>query len=570
MTTPDTLLLPSGAGAPLGLAEALFLVSPWKPLLILVPLLGWAWVVSSIYDKDAQRFYLKRKAWNLGHIVAGLVALGAAVLSPTILIGLPAMLLILGIDLGVYFAMRNKDDRVPEGQRWSLNPSEMLAAKKSDKADKARARDVTLVFRTKQGVIPPPERETPEFAIRARAEGVITDAMDSRATRFEIIPANEQAYAAFSYVDGVRSQPEAIPAAEAVAVIDFLKKAAGLDTSERRKRQVGDVNFERLSVKQKLRVTTQGVQGGMRLFALLNPETQVARTVEDLGLVTAQQEELKRITSERGGVVLLGAPPMGGRTSLMYAVVRAHDAYTTNVQTMEMEQLSAVEGVRHNVFDPTVDGAEYSTTVRSILRRDPDVVAIAETPDTQTALEVAKADHSRTRIYLALRADTALGALQAYTKAVGDAALAAKGLRGVVVGRLARRLCPNCKAAYQPTPDMLKKIGLPPDKVQTLYRKGGQVLIKNKPETCPMCGGTGHLGQEGLFEVHSIGDEERSLIAKGDWAALRAAMRKRRLPGLQEAALRKAAEGTLSVEEIIRVLAPPAQAKAGQPAAAGS
>lgn len=569
----DPSLPPAGAlaQAPWAtLGAGLVLVSWWKPILALVVFVGWAWIVATIYDKDALRFYLKRRQWNIAHACAGLAALAALVLIPMFLAAFPAMVAILLIDLGVYFHMRNNDHRVGEANKWSLNPSTWFTAEKEAKDKDKRAKDVSLVFRTKQGVIEAPEKETPEFAIRASAEDMIIRSMDARASRFDLAPVSEQTYS-FSYVvDGVRQAGSTLTAPEAVAAIDFLKRAASLDVNDRRKRQVGDISMERLNIKHKLRLTAMGAQGGMRVGVVIDPEKQVQRKIEELGLLASQREELDKIIKDDQGVVLVGAPPGAGRTSTMYAILRAHDAYTTNVQTMEIEPQGAIEGVRHNVFDPAVDGAEYSTTVRSLLRRDPDVLAVAEMPDANTGVEVARVDSSRTRVYLGLRADSAIAAIQTYVKAVNDPAVAAKGLHGVVAQKLLRRLCPNCRAAYQPSPDMLKKMGLPADKVSQLFRKGGQVLIKNKPETCPMCGGGGYLQQEGVFEVHALGQEERDLIAKGDYASLKAALKKKRLPGIQESALKKAVEGVTSVEEVIRITAPPQAPGAPKTAAAAS
>jgi type II secretory ATPase GspE/PulE/Tfp pilus assembly ATPase PilB-like protein len=116
--------------------------------------------------------------------------------------------------------------------------------------------------------------------------------------------------------------------------------------------------------------------------------------------------------------------------------------------------------------------------------------------------------------------------------------------------------------AYQPTPDMVKKLGLPPDKVKQLFKKGGQVLIKNKPEVCPVCSGIGYVGQEGVFEVYSIGDAERGFVKGGDFTALKNEWRKKGLPSIQQSALRKALDGVTSVEEVLRVTAEPAAPKA--------
>src|SRR6185503_9210606 len=198
---------------------------------------------------------------------------------------------------------------------------------------------------------------------------------------------------------------------------------------------------------------------------------------------------------EEKGVVLLATPPDGGRTTTLYTIVGMHDAYTKNVQTVEIEPQAVLEGIRVNKFEPDKEGAEFSTTVRSVLRRDPDVVGVAELPDANTAKEISKSDVERTRVYVAMRADSALAAMQGWVKAVGDAKAAGACLHGVIAQKLLRRLCPNCRVGYPPSAEMLKKLGIPEGKVQQLFKKGGQVLIKNKPEICPVCHGVGYQGQ---------------------------------------------------------------------------
>jgi type II secretory ATPase GspE/PulE/Tfp pilus assembly ATPase PilB-like protein len=268
---------------------------------------------------------------------------------------------------------------------------------------------------------------------------------------------------------------------------------------------------------------------------------------------------------------LLGAGPDQGRTTTMYSVVQMHDAYTSNVQTIEMDPQWAIDGVRANKFDAEKEGAEYSTTVRSVLRRDPQVVFVAEIPDQATAKEIAKADLSRARVFVSTRADNAVAAVEGWVKAVGDPKMASTNLRGVLAQRLLRKLCSNCKVGYPATPDMLKKMGVSGDKAVTLFKKGGQVLIKNKPEVCPVCQGGGYIGQEAVFEVYQIGDEERAHVEASNMAGLRASLKKRQLPTIQQAAIRKAVDGITSVEEVTRITAAapatPAPTNPGQPGA---
>jgi general secretion pathway protein E len=421
--------------------------------------------------------------------------------------------------------------------------------------------------------VPVPAKETPELLVRVAAEKVILDAFNLRASQVDLLPTGkDQNYVVSFLVDSVRQNGDSIPVADAMKIIDFWKAAAKLDLADRRKRLVGDCKVERGADAKPVRVISSGSQQGVRISLLIDPEKAVRRSLEQTGLMDAQVTELKSIVSEGKGVVLLAAPPDQGRTTTLYTIVRMHDAYTSNVQTVEVDIQDSLEGVRQNRFDPgQADGPEYFSLVRSILRRDPNVIAVAELPDAATAKELAKADPERTRSYISIPADSAMTAISGYVQAVGDSDLAAKSLHGVVAQKLMRKLCGNCKQAYQPTPDVLKKLGLPADKVKQLFKKGGQVLIKNKPEVCPACKGSGYFGAEGIFEVYLLDDACRDRVRAKDMNGLRGELRKKQLPSIQQAALRRAIDGTTSVEEVVRVTSDAKEAKEGgapaQPAA---
>lgn len=543
-------------------AESYFLVSFWKPIILLVPFVAWAWVISRIYDKHAARFHLNRTMWNLIHLVVGLVAFAAAVAIPlpgeaAFWIGLGVMILLLAADLVAYAVVANRDERVPEEFHIRFNQIfSRVAEARAAKAAAKRAGKAELVIQAAdKQTVPVPDRESPEFEVRLASESFVLRGMEMRASQVDLGPTGKDGAYAVSYlVDGVRHPGETFPGPAAFKIIDFWKAAAKLDLNDRRRKLTGDVVVERGVDKLRIRVNSSGTQGGMRLTMLFDPEKAVRRKAENLGLLDNQFAVLTQLVEERQGVVLLAAPADMGRTTTLYSVLRMHDAYTQNVQTVEMEPQDALEGVRQNHYEQTGDGPEYSTYVRSILRRDPQVVGVAEMPDDQTAKEIARADHERTRVYLSLRTDQALTAIQAWLKAVGDPELAASALHGVMAQKLLRKLCINCRVAYQASPDMLKRLGAG-DKPRQLFKKGGQVLIKNKPEVCPVCSGIGYAGQEGIFEIYPIGKAERELIKTGNWAALKAEFRKKGLPTIQQAALKKALDGITSVEELLRVTA---------------
>lgn len=537
------------------LGEALTLVSWWKPVLFVPFFIGWAWLISSIYDKDAQRWYLKREAWNLGHLVAGAVAIGCFALLPLpVFATLPIAVAVLLIDASVYFFMRNADDRVPETHKWSMDYLARAAERRAAAKEQGKTAKVQLRIEGPGGLVPAPEEETPEYAVRVIAETLLLTLIEHRGSQLDIQPLKENVYGASMLVDGVRKGIRQMPAPEAVAAIDFLKRACGLDVEDRRRKQRGEFGYAAPEATKSVpaKITTQGSSKGMMLTMLVDPAAQVQMRLEDLGLLPKQLETMKEIVNEGSGVVLLTAPADQGKTATLYAVLRAHDAYTSNVQTLEKEPQAMLEGIRTNDFEADGTEAEYHTMLRSILRRDPDVVGVAEVPDEATAKEASLADHERTRTYLSFVADDPLRAVQLYTRMVGKEKLAAESLHGVVTQRLLRRLCPTCRVAFQPTPEMLKKLGLPAETKQ-LFRKGGTILEKDKEVTCPTCGGAGYLGQIGAFAVHPIGRDERKHIVDADMKALKGVLREKRQMSIQQAALNHVLHGDTTVDEVVRV-----------------
>lgn len=554
----------------LTLSAAATLVSWWKALILFVPILPWAWVVSTVFDKHAARFYMPREKHGLIHLTVGTLAFFGGLLLPvknewTFLLSFVVMCVVLGGHLLIYMAIVNRNDQVPEGAKLKLDFSKLG---KREKKVKTKAGKVELAIRgPDKQIVVAPAAETPEYELRVAAEQMFIKALDGRATRVELAPISKEQYALSMTVDGLKAQGQTYAPADASKLIDFWKSAAKLDLNERRKKLQGDLNIERGIDKKKARIISSGTQAGQRMTMLFDPEGAVRRNFEDLGLVAPQDEHLRGlITDVKGGIVVVASPATQGRTTTFYSVIKLHDAYTQNVQTVEHEIVDSIEGVKQNKFDPAAEGAEHSTLVRSILRRDPDVVGVSELTDEATAKEVCRADLERSRVYVGVAADGALKALALWTKTVGDPEAATKSLSGVVASKLVRKLCVNCKVAYPPTADMLKKLGLPADKVKQLYKKGGQVLIKNKPEVCPICQGSGYVGVEGIFEVYPIGPAERELVKAGNLNGLRAELRKKGNLSFQQAALRKAVDGITSVEEVMRVTADaPAAAPAKAP-----
>jgi type II secretory ATPase GspE/PulE/Tfp pilus assembly ATPase PilB-like protein len=125
----------------------------------------------------------------------------------------------------------------------------------------------------------------------------------------------------------------------------------------------------------------------------------------------------------------------------------------------------------------------------------------------------------------------------------------------VLSQRLVRKLCDKCKEPYAPSADVLKQLGLPPDRVKAFYRPPTVKADEDKREICRECGGVGYLGQTAIFELLIVDDLMRkTLAASPKLDVLRAAARKSGLKSLQEEGILMVVRGATSLPELMRVL----------------
>lgn len=532
-------------------AASAHLVSFLKPLLIFVTFVPWAWLVSTHLDKDAAKHHLNRHLFNAVHLGTGVAALLAMLFIPIFWIGWPLGIILLATPIYVYWQIRNRE--VPEHQQFhltALDLRERLTARKKIKAAVAAVRFVDKDGNERQT----PPKDDPRFAMHMLAEDVLVPALEARATEFSIA-VSSRGVVMTQTIDGVRYKRDTVPAESGMPLIDYFKDVAGLNVEDRRRHQKADFKVSSPLGDTELTVETAGSSAGQELRIVFNLGKRLRKPFDDLGLLPQQLERLRVFEEvhERHGVVLIAAPPGNGLTTTAYALVSRHDAYTCNIKTLEREIRTTIDGVDHLLWDRNNPDIDYATALQSIIRRDPDVVLISELRDKETARVAAEPGLDGPLLYVPIRAASLTDAVRSWAKLVGDLKLAAGTLRCVMNQRLLRNVCPNCRQGYEPTPDLLKRMNLPAKKVEQLYRHSGKVQVKNKVDTCPVCGGTGYFGQSGAFEVLMIGDEERRLLLAGDLKGTLAAARRNKMVYLQEAALHKALKGDTSVEEVIRV-----------------
>jgi type II secretory ATPase GspE/PulE/Tfp pilus assembly ATPase PilB-like protein len=551
-------------------ASALNLVDFVKPVLALVAIGFYLRLIGSKLEKDLRYFNFNVAAWNAGFLVSAMVGFGVMLMIPYFFAGFPAMIVIMLAPLLFYWKYRN-DNVQNESQKFSLSSMSMgdrMAARKSRSVQKSAS---AVLLSRKFAELQVPGEEDPRRAIHLAMEDLLLPAIDARASRLEIA-ATAKGGTASQIVDGVRYKREAIATETAASVLDYLKQAAGLSIEERRKKLRGKcgIRLRETGKTVALDLITSGSSQGVTIRIDLDRDAQLNRDFEALGLEPEQVKVLEPTVDaeSRHGVILVGMGPGQGLTSTLTALLTRHDAYTCNIKTIERDVQRMIEGVDHAEWDPSKPDVDFPTQLRSIIRRGPDIVMVSDLQDAGTGTQAALVGNDGPLLYVGVQTKDGIpGAVTEWFRSVGDLKQAATPLVTVVTGRIMRKLCPECRTPFSPSPEQAKKLGIKDPSIQ-LFRQSGRVQVKNKIEECPLCRGTGFFGTVGVFEVMPVDREARKLLAGGDLkAAYTHARRSLGMMLMQEAALRKVARGETSLEEVARVLSP---GKTGDKAPAGA
>lgn len=533
----------------LTLADSAVLISIYKPILFGVVVGLWGWVASTL-DKDLSYFYLKRPLWNFIFLAAGGLGIFLWLMLPWFWLGFAlSFLLMIGSFVGYHF-YRNTE--VPKGAQWSFNLDSFRQQWDDSQRQKAQKAATIKIFDAEGEQVTVPVGEDPLTPVYEALENILEFALPRRAERIDMLAGSEQCVVAVQ-IDGVKYPQTKLEGKVGLTLIDYLKKHAGMDVSDRRKKQTGKLKIEH-NLPHNLEITTAGSTRGISLNMLVDPTALRSVELKKLGLLESQREQLDGVFEELERAVLVVCPPHQGMTTTLYSFTGAHDPYRTNIMTLEDEIAFELEGVNHGQQKKGPDAPTLAKQLESLILREPKVIMLSQLTDPETAKIVGKfADEAR--FYVGLRQKDSFTALKAWCQAVGDKSMAGSALRAIVSQRLLRKLCPTCRIAYKPDPALLKKLNLPADRVSQLYKHSGQVVVKEETVPCPDCHGLGYRGRRAVFEVMIFDDDARQLVSDGQFDQLKNYLRKNRMLYMQEAALALAAEGVTSITEIRRVLA---------------
>lgn len=510
------------------------------------------WILLSNWIlKDARAVRTNEVLWGSIFLGAGFLSLLAWLFIPLFVAGvLIYSITVLAIAM-IYIMHRNS--KVSAFERiLTLEHLKRMFSNDDKKMDQA-SKGFTFVTANGNDV------DTPE-AKSKEAQGfkiaciLMQDCIWRRASEMKLIPDTES-YTVSMVIDGVKTKADSLTREDVEYLIYYIKHLADLNIKEKRKPQNGTFKIRKDSDSYEWEVTTAGSRVGEQAYFRKLEEFDLIK-VEDVGFDSKQVESLKALREEKDGLILIAGPKKSGVTSTLYTLLRNHDAFLNSIVTLEKRPASEIESITQNTFSLTDTGTStFDKRLQSIVRFGPDIVGVGDVDDSASAIACCNIAEKKL-VYATLEAESCLDALKTWIKLCKDKSLATRNIRGIVTVRLMRKLCLDCREAYQPNPKMLKKLNIKASSIDTLYRPGETEYTRSgKPILCNNCQGTGFHSRIAIFETVFITDEIRSAIKKAKtMQEIASITRKSGMLLMQEQAIKKVAQGELAIHEVIREL----------------
>jgi type IV pilus assembly protein PilB len=345
-------------------------------------------------------------------------------------------------------------------------------------------------------------------------------------------------------VDGALYEMAPPPKHLALPVTSRIKVMANLNIAERRVPQDGRIQMAIAGRPVDLRVSTLPTQFGESVVLRVLDRTVVNLDLATLGMPKEIFDEVCSIIERPNGIFIVTGPTGSGKTTTLYSCLGRINTIDSKLLTAEDPVEYEIEGIMQVPVNPTV-GLTFGRVLRAFLRQDPDVILVGEMRDLETAQIAIQSSLTGHLVFSTLHTNDAAGAITRLLDMGVEPFLVSSTLEAVLGQRLVRKVCKNCRTAYEPTEQDLNLLGLKPSEVvgKSFYFGKG----------CSECNDSGYKGRTVICELMRASDPIRSLINQRVAGvvlkdkAMELGMRTMRQDGI-----RRILDGETTLEEVVK------------------
>jgi type IV pilus assembly protein PilB len=374
---------------------------------------------------------------------------------------------------------------------------------------------------------------------------MLLDAFNMRASDLHFEP-YEHNYRVRFRIDGELREIASPPIAIKDKLASRIKVISRMDISEKRVPQDGRMKLKVGPDRViDFRVSSLPTLFGEKIVIRILDPSSAKVGIDALGY---EPEEKKRLMDAIGrpyGMVLVTGPTGSGKTVSLYTCLNILNKPGINISTAEDPSEINLPGVNQvNVNEKA--GLTFAAALKAFLRQDPDVIMVGEIRDLETADISIKAAQTGHMVLSTLHTNDAPTTLTRMMNMGIPTFNIASSVILITAQRLARRLCPTCKAPLDVPRKALIDAGFKPEDLDGTW-------TPYKPVGCSACN-NGYKGRVGIYQVMPISEEIQRIILKGG-SALDIAQQagKEGVRTLRESGLLKVRQGMTSLEEVLSV-----------------
>lgn len=386
------------------------------------------------------------------------------------------------------------------------------------------------------------EAKAGESPVIRYANYIIQTAVKEGASDIHIEPGDKRLKVRFR-IDGILFEMMNPPPSMSAALTSRLKIMANLDISERRVPQDGRIRCTVQGRKLDLRVSTLPSTYGEKTVMRILDTRSINVELENLGFSEHALHIWRGAIGEPHGIVLVTGPTGSGKTTTLYASIRQLDKTKLNISTVEDPVEYHLDGITQTQTHEKI-GMTFAKALKAMLRQDPDVIMLGEIRDHETAHTAVQAALTGHLVLSTLHTNDAPSSVTRLVNIGLEPFLVGAALNAVLAQRLVRRLCQACKAEEEPSEEMseyLEMQGLP---ISKMWGSRG----------CDKCRGTGYSGRVGIYELLTMDDSVRDVIARNpNVTEFRRLCIERGMVTLRADGMQKAVAGLTTVQEVLRV-----------------
>jgi len=365
-----------------------------------------------------------------------------------------------------------------------------------------------------------------------------------RASDIHIEPKREHSLVRFR-IDGILHPIHKMPKAVHAAFISRIKTLARMDIAEKRRPQDGRIKTDQDGKEIELRVSTLPVSFGEKVVIRIFDPSILMQEIGNLGFLERELVIFKSFISAPHGLILVTGPTGSGKTTTLYSALKTLSTPDVNITTIEEPVEMIYEDFNQTSVQQQI-GVTFASSLRTILRQDPDIIMVGEVRDFETAENAIQSALTGHLVMTTLHTNDAPSSITRLIDIGVQPFLINSTLLGVVAQRLVRKVCQNCSEWYRLSDVEYRLIGISQEKQKQIKVALGA--------GCSQCRGTGYLGRTGIFEILDITDRIRSAIEeKVTPMKLKQIARAEGMMTLRENAIAMLLRGMTTVDEVVRV-----------------